>query len=114
MTSYREWAISLGTCAPYRNLTEVEVCSSKLDRFYVFLTGWYILGRPLLIIAFSIVFELSGQLDEVIVGDFKVPGDRERFDQLAMDCRISLDMSLVSKQVVIPMGTGRELTKLIM
>ena len=83
MTSYREWAISLGTCAPYRNLTEVEVCSSKLDRFHVFLTGWYILGRPLLIIAFSIVFELSGQLDEVVVVGSTIPSDRERLDQLA-------------------------------
>ena len=64
----------------------------------------------LLIIVFSILSELSGQS---WVTRSTVPGDRERFDQLAMDCRISLDMSLVSKQGVIPMGTGRELTKLI-
>src|SRR6218665_869136 len=37
------------------------------------------------------VSELSGQLDEVVVGDSPVPGSRERLDQLAFDCRISLD-----------------------
>jgi len=32
--------------------------------------------------------ELSGQLGEVVVDDFTVQGDRERLDQLALDCRM--------------------------
>jgi len=39
----------------------------------------------------SIVSELSGQLEEVVVDDSTVPGDRERLDQLVLDCRMSLD-----------------------
>jgi len=39
---------------------------------------------------FSIVSELSGQLDVVVVGDSTVPGGRERLDQLAFECRVSL------------------------
>ena len=35
--------------------------------------------------------ELSGHLNEVVVGDSSVPGGREQLDQLAFDCRISLD-----------------------
>ena len=35
--------------------------------------------------------ELNGQLDEVDVGDSSVPGCGERLDQLAFDCRMSLD-----------------------
>ena len=35
--------------------------------------------------------ELNGHLDEVIVGDSPVPGGRERLDQLAFDCRMSMD-----------------------
>ena len=35
--------------------------------------------------------ELSGHLDEVVVGDSPVPGGHERLDQLAFDCRLSLD-----------------------
>ena len=40
---------------------------------------------------FSIVSELSGQLDKVVVGDFPVPGGRELLDQLVFDCRMSVD-----------------------
>ena len=47
--------------------------------------------------AFRVVSELSGQLHEVVVGDFTVPGDRERFCQLEPDFRMSLDMSFVSE-----------------
>ena len=39
----------------------------------------------------SIVSELNGQLNEVVMGDFQVPGGSERLDQLAFDCRMSLD-----------------------
>ena len=35
--------------------------------------------------------ELSGQLDEVVVGDFTVSVDDERLDQLALDYRLSLN-----------------------
>ena len=35
--------------------------------------------------------ELNGQLDAVGVGDSPVPGCGERLDQLAFDCRMSLD-----------------------
>ena len=35
--------------------------------------------------------ELNGQPDEVDVGDSPVPGWGERLDQLAFDCRMSLD-----------------------
>ena len=35
--------------------------------------------------------ELNGQPDEVDVGDSPVPGCGERLDQLAFDCRMSLD-----------------------
>ena len=51
----------------------------------------------MLIIAFSIVSESSEQLDEVVVGDSAIPGDRKRLDELAFDCLMSLDMPLVSK-----------------
>ena len=53
------------------------------------LDGLVYSGQPLLIIAF--VSELNGQLDKVDVGDSPVPGCSERLDQLAFDCRMSLD-----------------------
>jgi len=37
---------------------------------------------------FSIVFELSRQLDEVVGDDSPVQGGRERHDHLAFECRI--------------------------
>jgi len=39
------------------------------------------------------------------VFDSAVPGDPERLDQLALDCRMSLDMSLVSK---VALGHDRD------
>ena len=39
----------------------------------------------------SIVSELNGQPDEVDVGYSPVPRSGERLDQLAFDCRMSLD-----------------------
>ena len=36
---------------------------------------------------------LCGHLDEVVVGDFTVPGDDERLNKSALHCRMSLDIS---------------------